>query len=357
MYDALVLEFKDGDIVFGTDADITDAQNALNAAYEDVFKWRNGLTRSGRALNRKAMAKATPIVLQSGITNRAMESLGPAVGDGVTAVRGGLAQGKPMPSPYNPVMMAQNVARTEDRSRVTEFRQFMESHPKFDPKLMGGRLAPDNSYEKLGSRAADLEWIRQHASAKGPLKAALAESMNQGNPLRLINGGAQATGTPAENSTYVDARWDEVDWSAYPDFWEVVKGQSLEKVLSAKIWKRTSKAGLEFQTTVRRRTVHFLLDTFLAGQAMVAVVSKDAGNHGRSITSGELRWIYRNWTNPLVRANTKFWTRGGRHEAPWEHHLFRDLWTKYKPTSAEPVALTHPAVEAYAESDDFCDFL
>ena len=360
MYDALVIVFRDGDIVFGTDADITDAQHALKAAYEDVFRWRNGLTRNGRALNRKALARTTPIILQSGVTNRAMESLGPAVGDGIRAVRQGHAQGKPIPSPFNQTLMERNVTRRQDRDRVVGFREFMEGHSKFDPKLMGGRLGPNQGYSKLGSREADLQWIRENASAKPVIKAALVKSMDEGQPLQLINGGRRAPAADGLNGQRVDAVWDSIDWSAYPDFWDVVKGQALERVLSAKIWKRTSKAGLEYQTTVRQRTVHFLLDTFLNPGAMQAVVNKNTGNHGRSITSGELRWIYRNWGNPLVKANTSFWTRAGSHEAPWELPAYSALWQTYQPSNTDPAVITHPAAEAYEPVplvDDFNDFL
>jgi hypothetical protein len=361
MYDQLVREFEDGDIVFGTDADITDAQHALNAAYNDVFRIRNGFTRDGRALNRKALAKVTPIMLQSGVTNRAMESLGAALGDGVQALRqggpaGGPFQGKPMPSPYNKPMMKTKVARKEDRRRVKGFRAFTEGHDRFDPKLMGGKLAADGSYQPLGAKVADREWIAQYALAKPALKAAIAGLMDQGAALQLTGGESRAAQPPGQNGAIVEAFWDRIDWAAYPNPTEILNGKTLEMVLSAKIWKRTSKAGLEYQTTVRKRTVHFLLDRFLHRSAMEAVIRKDASQHGRSITSGELRWIYRNWNNPLVRANTRFWTRQGTSLPPWELPGHRDLWELYTPSSADPAPLTGSVDQAYEAIEGSGDY-
>jgi len=73
-----------------------------------------------------------------------------------------------------------------------------------------------------------------------------------------------------------------------------------------RLWKRTSKAGLEFQISARQRTVHFLAD--IIGDDIETVVSKKG--HGASITSTELRWLYRHRETDFVRANVRFWRNG-----------------------------------------------
>ncbi|WP_332451009.1 RHS repeat-associated core domain-containing protein, partial [Burkholderia ubonensis] len=70
-----------------------------------------------------------------------------------------------------------------------------------------------------------------------------------------------------------------------------------------KLWKKTSKAGLEYQIRIRRREVHFVVETIIDN--IDAVVSKRG--HGESITSSELRWLYRHRDTEAVRSYVRFW--------------------------------------------------
>ena len=92
-----------------------------------------------------------------------------------------------------------------------------------------------------------------------------------------------------------------------------------------KIWKRTSKGGLEFQTIVRQRKIHFLV----GNMNMNHVVNKTGGARGgESVTSTELRWLFRNWNNSRVRNNVIFWDHNGKIRAPWESAP--QTWAGYK---------------------------
>ena len=90
-------------------------------------------------------------------------------------------------------------------------------------------------------------------------------------------------------------------------------------------WRAKSKFGMEWTIKNGRGTIHFVLD----GIDMAAVVTKThlftdvngdvqaqdlprgpsqgAEDKERTITHSELRWIYRNRTNPLVVASVQFW--------------------------------------------------
>jgi hypothetical protein len=96
----------------------------------------------------------------------------------------------------------------------------------------------------------------------------------------------------------------------------------------------------------RDRSVHFLLDTFLKGDGMASVVGK-GGAHGKSITAGELRWIYRNRGKPRVRDNVKFWTTAGAARPPWEEPAYADLWEGYVPASAAADAPSRPLAASF----------
>lgn len=95
--------------------------------------------------------------------------------------------------------------------------------------------------------------------------------------------------------------------------------------LGVPLWKKTSKAGLEFQLLVRQQPLHFVADVI--GDDIGAVVSKQG--HGASITSSELRWLYRHRNLPEVRANLFFYKDGNRvsHDS-----IFGNAnWANYRP--------------------------
>lgn len=74
-----------------------------------------------------------------------------------------------------------------------------------------------------------------------------------------------------------------------------------------KLWAKTSKAGLEFQTLTRNKTVIFCADELVNSLKLIA--NKSDG-YGQSITASELRWIYRNKDNDQIMKNIKFYLRG-----------------------------------------------
>lgn len=92
------------------------------------------------------------------------------------------------------------------------------------------------------------------------------------------------------------------------------------------IWRRTSKAGLEFQLINRRMPVHFVVDEI--ENDISAVARKEEGN-GTSVTASELRCLYRHRELPEVKANLIFYSGGKKisHEA-----VFGNAgWARYQP--------------------------
>ncbi|WP_060507479.1 RHS repeat-associated core domain-containing protein [Pseudomonas sp. NBRC 111124] len=77
------------------------------------------------------------------------------------------------------------------------------------------------------------------------------------------------------------------------------------KVIEVGLWKRTSKAGLEYQLISRMAPVHFLMDGINIGN-----VASKRGDGGQSVTAGELRWLYRHRDVPEVRENLFFHREG-----------------------------------------------
>ncbi|WP_346423951.1 RHS repeat-associated core domain-containing protein [Serratia marcescens] len=95
--------------------------------------------------------------------------------------------------------------------------------------------------------------------------------------------------------------------------------------LGVPLWKRTSKAGLEFQLLVRKKTLHFMTD--LIGDDIGVVISKEG--HGASITSSELRWLYRHRDLPEVRSNLIFYREGKK--ISHEEIFGKNEWKNYHP--------------------------
>ncbi|CDG99374.1 hypothetical protein XBP1_930089 [Xenorhabdus bovienii str. puntauvense] len=94
---------------------------------------------------------------------------------------------------------------------------------------------------------------------------------------------------------------------------------------SVPLWQKTSKAGLDYQLFVNKAPVHFLVDTI--GDDINTVISKQG--HGASITSSELRWLYRHKDTKEVKENLKFWRDG---KAVPHSEIFADTkWSSYQP--------------------------
>ncbi|EES9133609.1 type III secretion system protein, partial [Escherichia coli] len=92
------------------------------------------------------------------------------------------------------------------------------------------------------------------------------------------------------------------------------------------LWAKTSKAGLEFQTLTRNKTVMFCADELVNSLKLIA--NKSDG-YGQSITASELRWIYRHKDNDQIMKNIKFYLRG--KEIAAEKILGAPEWKDYNP--------------------------
>ncbi|HCC0890427.1 TPA: type III secretion system protein [Salmonella enterica] len=91
-------------------------------------------------------------------------------------------------------------------------------------------------------------------------------------------------------------------------------------------WIKTSKAGLEFQTRLRERSVIFIVDNIVDA---ISDIANKTGRYGNAITAHELRWVYRNRHDDRVRQNVKFFLNG---EAISHEDVFSLLgWEQYKP--------------------------
>lgn len=96
---------------------------------------------------------------------------------------------------------------------------------------------------------------------------------------------------------------------------------SMKKAKNA--WQRTSKAGLEF--SVRNKgTVHFIITDL----QIDSVASKKG--HGESITSGELRWLYRHKNVQDVIDHVKFYNADG--EVSHDEVFNNSSWDAYQPS-------------------------
>ncbi len=87
-------------------------------------------------------------------------------------------------------------------------------------------------------------------------------------------------------------------------------------------WKRTSKAGLEFHVK-NNRTVHFIM----TGLNIHDIASKSG--HGQSITSSELRWLYRHRHLDNVKDNVKFYNAD--QEMSHDEVFSDPAWGAYRP--------------------------
>jgi hypothetical protein len=136
---------------------------------------------------------------------------------------------------------------------------------------------------------------------------------------------------PVYSSTLSDTHHIIGKWSSY----------------SSETTRRKCKGGLHWAARGRFNiAVHFILDEL----DMRAVVEKDVtwgdgqkldhveqGRKWRSCTGAELRWIYRNQADPLVRKTVQFWKYFRPVAPPWQFgHLAGSeahLWSRYVPRS------------------------
>jgi insecticidal toxin complex protein TccC len=161
-------------------------------------------------------------------------------------------------------------------------------------------------------------------------KAGFKESVSHTKKiLKVIPIGKEKRAVVLIQNTLTNAVWSPLDGAHYSSDEAIAKeledakrGKEFKKFLSEhprydvakqasqnpnqdpkQSWKRTSKAGLEFQLKCRRGIVHFVVDKIIDNLAMVATKKQ----HGTSITSAELRWLYRHRNLHLVQDNVRFW--------------------------------------------------
>ena len=93
-------------------------------------------------------------------------------------------------------------------------------------------------------------------------------------------------------------------------------------------WRKTSKGGLEYQLVHLQKPLYFAVDDLIDN---IDVVASKKGPDGESVTSTELRWLYRHKDMPEVQENLKFVSAKG----PVSHaDVFdRPEWDVYKPTN------------------------
>jgi insecticidal toxin complex protein TccC len=94
------------------------------------------------------------------------------------------------------------------------------------------------------------------------------------------------------------------------------------------VWHHTSKAGLEFQLQHTDGAVHFIVgDTQTLDQFLQNATDKNS-QYGTSVTSSEVRWLYRHRNTPEVRQRVHFWGPDG--EIP-QSQIFDDpRWQTYE---------------------------
>lgn len=111
-------------------------------------------------------------------------------------------------------------------------------------------------------------------------------------------------------------------------------------------WREKSKGGIEWQTKVRKKNVHFCLDRMTDPLIQHAITTKTFGDQdsdptvkvawdkkNRAITNAELRWIYRNRKDPDVNARVQCWENLKPCPPPWGRGdaILDGLWNAYKP--------------------------
>lgn len=99
-----------------------------------------------------------------------------------------------------------------------------------------------------------------------------------------------------------------------------------------KYLSKKSKSGLNWSKEIGNK-VHYILDDI----NFDSVVDKDDLYHNHygenivSITNSELRWLYRNRTDPDTQKSVQFWKDGRPANAPWADDP--ETWRRYKPRS------------------------
>lgn len=122
------------------------------------------------------------------------------------------------------------------------------------------------------------------------------------------------------------------DRGKFRGFWHFCERQSLKSENKGKDLHqihRLCKMGIKYQAK-RGRRVHFVLENLNQAD----VVQKNR----RSVTGSELRSIYRQWSDPSIRAAVQFWSMDQEGDyvnvsAPWHNPQTAEVWSQYQPKS------------------------
>ncbi len=93
-------------------------------------------------------------------------------------------------------------------------------------------------------------------------------------------------------------------------------------------WHHTSKAGLAFQLTQTAGSVHFIIGDGATLDTFVENATDKKSKFGLSVTSSEIRWLYRHRNEPGTQDRVRFWGPSG--EIP-QAAIFDDpRWRTYE---------------------------
>lgn len=96
--------------------------------------------------------------------------------------------------------------------------------------------------------------------------------------------------------------------------------------INVPMWRRSSKAGLEYQIFGRNKKVLFAIDNLM--ETLDDIVAKTAGA-GTSVTASEIRYVYRRKDTPEVKNNVKFFVAD--REVPQAEFFALPAWKNYQP--------------------------
>lgn len=96
--------------------------------------------------------------------------------------------------------------------------------------------------------------------------------------------------------------------------------------INVPMWRRSSKAGLEYQIFERNKKVHFAIDNLM--ETLDDIVYKKTGA-GTSVTASEVRYVYRRKDTPEVKENVKFFVTD--REVSQAEFFNMPAWTNYNP--------------------------
>ena len=96
--------------------------------------------------------------------------------------------------------------------------------------------------------------------------------------------------------------------------------------INVPMWRRSSKAGLEFQIFQRNKKVLFAIDGLM--ETVGDIVSKKPDG-GTSVTASEIRYLYRRRNTPEVQKNVRFFLAG--REVPQSEFFNMSAWQSYHP--------------------------